>query len=197
MTNVGTSEITSLLVAWRGGDEDALSSLMAHTYRELKKIAANLLRNEQAPLQTTALVHEAYLRLVDLERIDWQDRAHFYAMSSRIMRRVLVDQARYRARGKRSGEAVKISLDEMQGSPPAVENDILGLNQALDDLAKLDPERAQIVEMRFFGGLSREQVAEVMGMSRNTVARRWRSARAWLIQYMGSSTLLDPGLDDG
>lgn len=158
---------------------------MPLTYRELKQIAAHLLRAERRQhLQTTALVHEAYLRLINLERIRWQDRAHFYAMSSRIMRRVLVDEARRRSRDKRSGEEVKISIDELRTAPEAKPPDILGLHEALEDLAKIDPERARIVELRFFGGLSREQIAEVLGVSRNTIARRWRSARAWLLRYL-------------
>ncbi len=185
MTMSTTSQaITGLLSAWCEGSPNALAELMPLTYRHLKQIAANLLRGERRQnLETTALVHEAYLRLDGLERIRWQDRAHFYAMSSRIMRRVLIDEARRLTRGKRSGEEVKISLEELSSDPHVEAPELLGLNQALNDLAKLDPERAQVVEMRFFGGMSQEQIALVLGVSVNTVARRWRSARAWLVRY--------------
>ncbi len=176
--------ITGLLSAWRSGDPNALSDLMPLTYRQLKQIAANLLRGEQRQdLETTALVHEAYLRLDGLDRIQWQDRAHFYAMSSRIMRRVLIDEARRMTRDKRSGEVVKISFEDLSSIAQVGAPEVLELNQALDELAKLDPERARVVEMRYFGGMSHLQIATAMGVSSNTVARRWRSARAWLVHY--------------
>ena len=183
-TSTASQPITGLLSAWCEGSPDALAALMPLTYRQLKHIAANLLRGERRQsLETTALVHEAYLRLQGLERVRWQDRAHFYAMSSRIMRRVLIDEARRLTRSKRAGEEVKISLQELSSCPQVEAPELLGLHQALTDLAKLDPQRAQVVEMRYFGGMSQEQIALVLGVSVNTVARRWRSARAWLVRY--------------
>lgn len=185
MSTKKSEEITHLLEAWCDGDQDALAELMPMTYQQLKQVATNMMRQERhQTLGATDLVHEAYLRLSSLERIRWRDRAHFFAMGSRLMRRILVDQARRRSREKRSGEAVKISLDEIRDQGEFAGHQVLSLDQALRDLAKIDPERAKIVEMRFFGGLSHEQIAEVMGTSRNTIVRRWRGARAWLVRYL-------------
>lgn len=185
-----TDEITSLLVAWRGGDSAALAQLMPLTYRTLREIATYLMRRERGEhtLQTTALVHEAYLRLADLERIGWQDRAHFYAMSARIMRRVLVEHARRRTRAKRGGDLPVVSLEDLGGSVADEQDlDIIALDDALRDLAALDAERARIVELRFFGGLEGREIAEVMSISAATVQRRWRSARAWLLRYLSEA----------
>ena len=182
-------EITNLLLAWRGGDAAALGELMPITYRNLKAVAGRLLRSERKGqrLETTALVHEVYLRLVNLERIGWRDRTHFYAMSARLMRQILVDHARARERIKRGPDAIRISIDELdpraETTRPA---DLVDLDDALRDLAKVDEERARIVELRFFGGLDRDGIAEVLGISSATVSRRWRSSRAWLIQYLAS-----------
>ena len=186
MSDDAANEITSLLVAWRGGDAAALAQLMPLTYRTLREIATYLMRHERGEhtLQTTALVHEAYLRLADLERIGWQDRAHFYAMSARLMRRVLVEHARRRTRAKRGGDAPRISLDELGGVADDQDLDIIALDDALRDLAVLDAERARIVELRFFGGLEGREIAEVLSISSATVQRRWRSARAWLLRYL-------------
>jgi RNA polymerase sigma factor (TIGR02999 family) len=153
-----SQDITGLLIAWRGGDSSALGALMPATYRKLKAVAARLLRTERGghTLETTALVHEAYIRLVDLNRIGWQDRAHFYAMSARLMRQILVDHARARARLKRGSDQIRISIDELQPKDEGTAvPDLVALDDALRDLAALDTERARVVELRFFGGLDR------------------------------------------
>ena len=185
-----TTELTSLLLAWRAGDPGALERLVPRVYSELRRIAGHLVRRERREHthNATALVHEAYLRLVDLERIDWRDRVHFFAMASRIMRRVLVEHARAQGRRKRGGGARRIDLGD--AGPDALGGDrdpeLLALDQALRELARLDAERARVVELRYFGGLDREQIAAALGISSATVTRRWRSARAWLIDYLGA-----------
>lgn len=185
-----TGELTELLIAWRGGDPAALGLLMPRVYGQLREIAGHLMRRESGEhtLHATALVHEAYLRVIDLERIDWRDRLHFLAMCSRIMRRVLVDHARRQSRHKRAGGVRRIDLGDE--GPDALSGDrapdLLALDQALHELARIDGERARVVELRFFGGFEREQIATTLGISSATVTRRWRSARAWLIAYLGA-----------
>ncbi len=182
-------DITNLLVAWRGGDQAALTSLLPLVYRRLKKISHHLIRGERSGhmLEATALVHEAYVRLIDLEHIGWQDRAHFYAMCARIMRRVLVDDARHRNRAKRGGGAVRVETEELKRLPSGRAPQLVALDEALAELAKHDKEVAQIVELRFFGGLDREEIGEVLGISSATVTRRWRAARAWLISHLNDA----------
>ena len=184
-------ELTDLLLAWRQGDDDALQELMPLVYQELRKIASILLRRERAghTLETTALVHEAYLRLADLDRISWADRAHFYAMAARIMRRVLVDYARRHGRAKRGGGLERLSLDELRDSAESRAPDLLALDEAMRELDKIEPALMEVVEMRFFGGLKRVQIAEVQGVSKATVTRRWRRARAWLMSYLHGESL--------
>ncbi len=179
-------DITEFLLAWRGGDDDALAGLMPLVYLRLKEIAGHLVRHERRghTLETTALVHESYLRLVDLERISWRDRAHFFAMCARVMRRVLVDRARYHGREKRGARAQRVETSEMQRLVTEREPSLIALDDALSELAEHDAQMARIVELRFFGGLDRKSIAEVLGISSATVTRRWRSARAWLITYM-------------
>lgn len=183
-------DITDLLLAWRRGEEDALGELMPLVYRRLKKIAAHLVNRERQDhtLEATALVHEAYLRVADLERIGWKDRAHFFAMCARVMRRVLVDHARHYGREKRGADLRIEGIDlsdvaggDVDGSQAPY---LVMLDDAMLELAEHDPEKARIVELRFFGGLEREEIAEVLGISSATVTRRWRSARAWLINYL-------------
>ncbi len=175
-------EIKSLLLAWRGGDDAALAALMPLAYRELKKIASYQLRtrHEHDTLQTTALVHEIYPRLLRVRQISWTDGTHFFAMCARLMRRVLVEHARHHGRAKRGGGVPMVIFDELCHSPDAQAPQILEVDEALRELAKLDPERARIVELRFFSGLELEEIAEVLGLSSATVKRRLRSARAWL-----------------
>lgn len=190
MQDSQSGEITQLLLAWRGGDAEALTALMPVTYRSLKAVAARLLRGERRgqTLETTALVHEAYLRLAELEGVGWKDRAHFYAITARMMRQILVDHARFRGAQKRGSDQVKISVDELEPKADITRPaDLLALDDALRDLTEIDPERARVVELRFFGGLGREEIAEVLGISSATVARRWRSARAWLLSYLEAS----------
>ncbi len=179
-------EITSLLVAWRGGDQDALTSLLPLVYRRLKKISHHLVRGERPEhmLEATALVHEAYVRLIDLEGIEWRDRVHFYAMCARIMRRVLVDESRHRNRKKRGGGAVRVETTELKRLPSERAPQLVALDDALAELAEHDEEIARIVELRFFGGLDREEIGEVLSLSSATVTRRWRAARAWLISHL-------------
>lgn len=179
-------KITALLVAWRGGDDAALAALMPLVYRQLKDIARRVLRGQHGhdTLQSTALVHEAYLRLIDLHSMSWKDRVHFFAMSARLMRRILVDHARQQTSAKRGGGEPTLTLDELASAPNEEAPHLLALDEALRALTEHDPERAHLVELRFFGGLNREEIAEVLGISTATVTRRWRSARAWLRQSL-------------
>ena len=180
------NDITGLLIQWRGGSEDALAALMPLVYRRLKEIAGHLVRRERQDhtLETTALVHEAYLRLVDLDGVPWKDRVHFFAMSARIMRRVLVDHARYLLRDKRGGGAQRAPSLVLLQLPSEQAPDLVAIDEALEELAAHDREKAQVVELRFFGGLGRDEIGEALGISSATVTRRWRSARAWLIRYL-------------
>ncbi len=184
------SEVTGLLIAWGQGDESALERLMPLVHDELRRLARRQMQNERPghTLQTSALVNEAYLRLIDLSRVRWQDRSHFFAMSARLMRRILVDHARARRSLKRGGGARKVTLDE-EALLVAREHgpDLLALDDALNALALLDPRKSQVVEMRFFGGLSVEESAEALHVSRETVMRDWRLARAWLLRELGAA----------
>jgi RNA polymerase sigma factor (TIGR02999 family) len=178
-------DVTGLLVAWGRGDESALDELMPIVHGELRRLARRLMRGERGnhTLQTTALVNEAYLRLVDISRVRWQDRAHFFAMSARLMRRILVDHARSRKYLKRGGMLRRVSLDEAlvvseRGT------DLVALDDALDALAAVDQRKSQVVELRFFGGLSLEETAEALQVSGETVGRDWRLAKAWLLREL-------------
>jgi len=185
-----SQNITSLLLAWRGGDSTALATLMPLVYRQLKDIARRVLHGQKGhdTLQSTALVHEAYLRLSDLQAMSWKDRIHFFAMSARLMRYVLVDHARRQTSAKRGGGEAPLTIDEFAIAPNEEATDLLELDEALRALNQQDPERARIVELRFFGGLSREEIGEVLGISTATVTRRWRSARAWLRKFLSEES---------
>jgi RNA polymerase sigma factor (TIGR02999 family) len=177
-----SAEITGLLKAWSGGDAAALDRLTTLVYQELRRIARRYMRTEKAgnTLQTTALVNEVYLRLVDVKKVDCQDRAQFFALSAQLMRRILVDAARARGSDKRGGGVVKIEVNEaaVLSSEPA--RFILALDEALEELAKLAPRQAKVVELRYFGGMSEEETAEAMKTSPRTVRRDWQFAKAWL-----------------
>ena len=180
-------DVTTLLLDWRGGDEQALVELMPLVYKQLREIARRLLRHERSrqTLETASLVHEAYLRLVEIDRVNWKNRTHFYAMSARVMRRVLVDHARYRRREKRGGDLGRVEASKLtyfQREPPPA---VLAVDEAMHELAKHDAQLAQLVELRFFGGLGRDEIGEILGVSGSTITRRWVVARAWLIRYLG------------
>jgi len=177
--------VTALLLAWNKGDKSALEALVPLVYSELHRLARRYMRGERhgLTLQPTALVNEAFLRLVDLRRVRWQDRAHFLAMSSRVMRRVLVDVARTRASAKRAGGVQRVTFDEELAAVKWSE-DLVALNDALNRLAELDARRSQVVELRFFGGLDVEETAEALQVSTRTVKRDWRLARAWLVREL-------------
>jgi RNA polymerase sigma factor (TIGR02999 family) len=176
------SEIIRLLGASRNGEPEAEARLMEVTYRELRKIAAGYMRRERSArsLQATDLVHEAYLRLVDQAPATWRDRAHFFQGAAHIMRQILVARARKRHAGKRGGGVLQISLDRALDIAEAQSGDLLGLEEALERLQNVDGRQAQVVEMRFFAGMSEDEIAEVLGVSARTVNREWRMARAWL-----------------
>jgi RNA polymerase sigma factor (TIGR02999 family) len=180
--NSSDPDVTGLLHAWGGGDLTARDELMAVVRQELRRRAAARLRREQPGhiLQPTALVHEAYLRLVDQRRTDWQSRAHFFAMASEMMRRILVDHARRRKMGKRSGGWERVALDEAVAKREPRDVNLLDLDTALSELALLDPRKSRLVELRFFGGLSLEDSAQALGVSCATVDRDWQFARLWL-----------------
>jgi RNA polymerase sigma factor (TIGR02999 family) len=173
--------VTELLLAWRTGDDDALARLTPLVHGELQRIARRCLRGERRvhSLPPTALVHEAYLRLVDTQRVNWQSRSHFLAMAARLMRRVLVDAARARGRQKRGAAAVHVTLSDGIDAAPAT-YDVTAIDAALSALGTLDPRRCQVVELRFFGGLSVAETAAALGVSPDTVMRDWKLARAWL-----------------
>ena len=186
MDTAGTAEFTRLLQAWRGGDQKAFECLAPLVYGELRKIAHGYMRHERegATLQATALVNEAYLRLVDAGNVDWQDRAHFFAVSAQIMRRILVDAARTRLRAKRGGQEVKLNREQVVDLSAGRSGDLVALDDALDSLAKLDPRKAKVIELRFFGGLSVEESAAVLRISAQSVMRDWRLARSWLMREL-------------
>ena len=183
MSRSSPEDISLLLQAWREGDSSALNRLMPLVYQELRRLARRYMMGEKAghTLQTTALVNEAYLRLVGLKRIAWQDRAHFFALSANLMRRILVDFARSRRYRKRGGEAKKVSLDESLLVSPNPGEDIVRIDEALLALAEFDERKAKVVELRFFGGLTESEAAEMLHVSRETVKRDWRLAKNWLL----------------
>jgi RNA polymerase sigma factor (TIGR02999 family) len=188
-------EITVLLRAWGGGDAAALNQLTPLVYDELRRLARRYMRNERAgnTLQTTALVNEAYLRLVDAKNMGWQDRVHFFAVSAQIMRRILVDAARARASAKRGGQVKRVNhstafnLDEIPDVSSGRDRELVAIDDALNTLAEMDPRKARVIELRFFGGLSVEETAEVLKISPQSVLRDWKLAKAWLTRELKSS----------
>jgi RNA polymerase sigma-70 factor (ECF subfamily) len=181
-------DVTELLLAWSGGEPRAEQRLLSLVYDELHGLAASYMRRERAEhtLQPTALVHEAYMRLVDQERVEWRNRAHFFAIAAQMMRRILVDHARRRQAARRGDNQLTLPLADIDALGFQLSPDIVAVDEALAALATLDGEKSRIVEMRFFGGLSNEEIAEVLGVSLATIARHWRVARAWLYRYMTS-----------
>jgi RNA polymerase sigma factor (TIGR02999 family) len=183
MGDVQRSETTQLLHAWVNGDRGALERLMPRVYHELRRIAGHCMQNERPgrTIQTTALVHEAYLKLIDVNNVDWQHRAHFFAVSAQIMRRILLDRARRRVAAKRGGAVPRVHLDELADTGGGRARELIALDDALNALAEVDARKARVIELRFFGGLSVEEAAEVLKLSPDTVMRDWRLARAWLL----------------
>jgi RNA polymerase sigma factor (TIGR02999 family) len=177
----GREDVTTLLLEWSKGRKEALNQLMSLVYAELRQIAAHHLRSERAnhTLQSTALVNEVYLRLIDQNRVQWRDRDHFFAFASQLVRRVLVDHARRRKSAKRGGGQAALALDESIADG-RTDVDLIALDDALTSLADMDPQQGRIVELRFFGGLSIKSTANVLGISTSTVTRDWNLARAWL-----------------
>ncbi len=182
MTTPSPEEVTQLLQAWNDGDQTAMEKLIPLVYEELRRLAHRYMRREHLSqtLQTTALVNEAYLRLIDAGNVRWQNRAHFFAISAQLMRRILVQFARRRRFLKRGGAAQRVSLDEALLVPQARDKDFVALDDALTALAVIDPRQSQVVELRFFGGLSVEETAEVLNVSPDTVMRDWKVAKLWL-----------------
>lgn len=183
--------ITKLLINWSNGDKEALDELLPLVYQELRRLAGHFLRNEKGGhmLQATALVHEAYLKLID-QNISWQNRAHFFAIAAKMMRRIMVDHARSLATAKRGGDRTLLTLDENLVAATNSRNlDLLALDQALTELSKIDARQGQIIEMRFFGGLTIEETAEILNLSPATVKREWVMARAWLYKTIEKQQL--------
>ncbi len=182
MDGDGSSEVTVLLKAWRAGDASALDRLTAVVHAELRRLASRYMYNERPgnTLQTTALVNEVYVRLVDVKKVEWQHRAQFFGIAAQIMRNILVDAARARVSQKRGGEMVRVNIDESPVLSPEPEGFILAVHDALTTFAAAAPRQARVVELRYFGGLTEEEVAEVMETSPRTVRRDWQFAKAWL-----------------
>jgi RNA polymerase sigma factor (TIGR02999 family) len=186
MNTFTPDHVTQLLIDWSNGDKAALDKLIPLVYDELRRLARYYMRRERsgATLQTTALVNEAYLRLIDQKNVRWQNRAHFFAIAAQLMRRILIDRARKRYNSKRGGDVQKISLDEAAVVSKARAGDLVALDEALSDLEKMDQRKGKVVELRFFGGLNIEETAEVMAISPATVQREWSMAKAWLYREL-------------
>ena len=184
-----SAEVTQILLSWRPDDSEATARLMPLVYEELRRLARDYLRRERGDhtLQPTALVHEAYLRLVDDSRVNWQNRAHFFGIAAKLMRRILVDHARARNAEKRGGLVPKVPLDEARDLPPAATNDLVALDGALQDLARTYPRKSEVVELKFFGGLEAEEIAEVLQVSPKTVLRDWQFAKLWLCRELAGT----------
>jgi RNA polymerase sigma factor (TIGR02999 family) len=180
------ADATTLLLAWRQGDEAALGELITVVYQELRRLAHRYMAGQRAghTLQTTALVHETYLRLVDCRRVRWHDRTHFLAVAATLMRRILVDYARSRNANKRDGAAQYVSLDENLEFAPAKGAHLIALDECLEQLAAIDHRKSKVVELKFFGGLETAEVAEVLGVSEPTVLRDWKLAKVWLLREL-------------
>ena len=185
MTN-SPNEITQLLISWSRGDGTAMNQLIPLVEVELRRLAKHYMGRENPghTLQTSALINEAYIRLIDQQSVQWKDRAHFFAVSAQIMRHILIDHARSHRSAKRGGGARKIPLDELEAVSDQRATELLALDDALNTLAVLDPRKSQMIELRFFGGLSIEETAEAMGISPMTITREWRLAKAWLHREM-------------
>ncbi|MEZ5307801.1 MAG: sigma-70 family RNA polymerase sigma factor [Pyrinomonadaceae bacterium] len=183
---MGNEEITTLLQGWKNGSEGAYERLFPLVYEELRRRARGYMRGEREghTIQATALVHEAYMRLIGDAGVDWQDRNHFFALAATAMRRILVDHARSRLREKRGGGALAVTLDKAEGIIDGKTEELLRLDEALVELSQFDPRQAQIVELKYFGGMTNEEIAAEVGVSVGTVKRDWMMARAWLYGYV-------------
>jgi len=186
MAGPSQSDVTQLLVNWSNGDQQALEKLIPLVYGELRRLADRYLRRERPghTLQSTALVNEAWMKLIDQRNVHWQNRAHFFGVAAQMIRRILVDYARSRHASKRGGHAYKISLEDVVEMPKQRDLDLVALDDALEGLSKVDPQQGRVVELRFFAGLSIEETAEVLRISPATVKRDWVSAKAWLYREM-------------
>jgi RNA polymerase sigma factor (TIGR02999 family) len=184
--SLSAHQVTQLLQAWGAGDEGALEQLIPLVYNELHRLAQRYMNSERSghPLQTTALVHEVYLRLVDIQNLDWQNRSHFYALCARLMRRILVDIARSQNYQKRGGQFAHIELEEAATVSAAVGAEVLAVDEALKELAKVDARKSEVVELRFFGGLTVDEIAATLKVSPETVMRDWKLAKAWLLREL-------------
>jgi RNA polymerase sigma factor (TIGR02999 family) len=189
MSQQAPSEVTQMLIELTDGNQEVVNRILPHIYDELKRLASSYLRRERSDhtLQPTALVHEAYMKLIDQKRVRWQNRAHFFGIAAQVMRRILMDHARKHQAGKRGGEAEKLPIEE---EILVVSHDrsgeLVALDDALHTLAEMDEQKAKIVELRYFGGLSIEETAEVMGVSVPTINRQWRMAKAWLYSQLAA-----------
>jgi RNA polymerase sigma-70 factor (ECF subfamily) len=181
-----SNQVTELLVRWRGGDRAALDALMPLVYDELRRLAHSYLQRERSDhtLQSTALVHEAYTRLVGQNLPEWRNRAHFFGVAAQLMRQILVDYARAHRAAKRGGSVCRVTLDEAFSQAQQRDADVIALDDALKDLAEIDPQQSRVVELRFFAGLSIEDTSEVLGISASTVNRDWNTARVWLFREL-------------
>ena len=189
MSPTSTNEVTQLLLAWSDGDQAALDKLTPLVYEELRRMAHRYMNRERPghTMQTTALVNEAYIRLVNRKNVHWENRAHFFAIAAQLMRTILVDHARSHAYQKRGGGARNITLDEAMVVSQQRAADVVALDETLKELAKIDPQQSRIVELRFFGGLTIEETAEVLGLSPATIKREWSTAKAWLYHELAKN----------